>query len=374
MAYIAVDAGHSKYTFPPSKGIYKGGKGYPEYDFNKKLAKSIVELLRKNGHKVIQGQPYNGKEVSLRSRTNLYNKEKVDLVISVHANYNSSPSVNGRCAFYWGTSSKSKSLANSVINAIKAKGYSTHGNGLHAGKQGSWTNLHINRETRMPAVLVEHGFMSGNKDFDLVFGKKQDQYIKDMAEADVKGIQNWLGESFKGEATVSPSKPNKPKPSKPKKTSTSGGSVVDYMNKNKMDSSFNNRKKLARQYGIVSKESQYTGTAKQNKQLLDAMRKGTSAKSSKSIKQMAKEVSEGKHGTGHSNRRKSLNISEKEYAKVRAEVNRQAGVSKKSAAQVADEIYRGKGNWGTGSTRRARLKKAGYNPHQVQSLVNKKFR
>src|SRR5699024_12822542 len=66
----------------------------------------------------------------------------------------------------------------------------------------------------MPAVLVEHGFMSGSKDFDLIFGSQQDKYIKDMAEADVRGIQKWLGENFKGEASV-PSTPSKPTTSKP---------------------------------------------------------------------------------------------------------------------------------------------------------------
>lgn len=43
---------------------------------------------------------------------------------------------------------------------------------------------------------------------------------------------------------------------------------------------------------------------------------------SKSISQMATEVIQGKHGNGHANRRKSLGISQAEYNKVRAEVNR----------------------------------------------------
>lgn len=46
---------------------------------------------------------------------------------------------------------------------------------------------------------------------------------------------------------------------------------------------------------------------------------------SKSVSQMADEVIAGKHGTGHSNRQRSLGISAAEYAKVRAEVNRRTG-------------------------------------------------
>lgn len=204
MALIGLDIGHGSDTFPPSKGTYKSGKGYAEHDFNAKLGMEIKKLLEAQSHTVILGQQPNKKDVALRTRTNLYNRKKVDLVISIHANANASSSVNGRCAFYWGTSSQSKSLAQSIIKEIKAKGYSTHGNGLHAGKRGSWTNLHINRETQMPAVLVEHGFMTGNKDFELIFGSKQDEYIKDMAEADVRGIQAYLGESFKGDPKDKP--------------------------------------------------------------------------------------------------------------------------------------------------------------------------
>ena len=62
-----------------------------------------------------------------------------------------------------------------------------------------------------------------------------------------------------------PSKPSKPAtPSKP-----SSGSIVDYLNSQGKDSSFSARKKLANQYGIKN----YKGTAKQNIDLLNAMRK-----------------------------------------------------------------------------------------------------
>lgn len=43
---------------------------------------------------------------------------------------------------------------------------------------------------------------------------------------------------------------------------------------------------------------------------------------------------------------------------------------KKSNAEVAEEIYRGKNNWGNGNVRIAKLKAAGYDPTAVQKLVN----
>ncbi|MCF3941558.1 N-acetylmuramoyl-L-alanine amidase family protein [Oceanobacillus alkalisoli] len=211
MAKIGLDIGHGVNTFPPNKGVYRGGKGYAEHSFNAQLGKRIKELLEANGHTVIMGQQPNKKDVPLTTRTNLYNREKVDIVVSLHANAGAS-SVEGRCVFYWGTSSKGRRLATHIRDEIKKAGYSTHGDGLHAGVLGTWTNLHITRETNMPAVLIEHGFMTNNKDFELIFGSKQAQYIEDMAVADVKGIQKYFGQNFKSD------KPSKSKPtaSKPK--------------------------------------------------------------------------------------------------------------------------------------------------------------
>lgn len=383
MAKIGLDIGHGANTFPPSKGVYKGGKGYAEHDFNAKLGIVVKDLLKKNGHQVIMGQQPFKSDVPLRTRTNLYNREKVDLVVSLHANWNNDANVNGRCVFYWGTSSKSKALAVAIRDEIKKLGYSTHGDGLHAGKRGSWTNLHINRETNMPAVLVEHGFMSGNKDFDLIFGGKQDKYIQDMAKANVRGIQVWLGESYKDSKPVKP-QTTKPKPSKP--SSSGGGSVVNYMESKKMDSSFKNRKKLAQQYGIKNYRgtasqniellnklksgskpkptpskpkgnvsysggsivdylrlsgnkhlggpsfgnrqklarkhgiSNYRGTASQNTRLLNALR-GGSSKPKRSVKEMA-DIIERSNITGNSNRAKHLGLTLKEYEPVRRELNR----------------------------------------------------
>lgn len=65
-----------------------------------------------------------------------------------------------------------------------------------------------------------------------------------------------------------------------------GASLVDYLNHVKKGSSFNDRKKLADQYGIKN----YKGTAAQNTTLLNALqgKKVAPAKTTKSIDQMAK--------------------------------------------------------------------------------------
>ncbi|EOL9687825.1 M15 family metallopeptidase, partial [Listeria monocytogenes] len=67
----------------------------------------------------------------------------------------------------------------------------------------------------------------------------------------------------KGASTSNSSKPSA-------NTNTNSLGLVDYMNLNKLDSSFANRKKLANQYGIKN----YTGTATQNTTLLAKLKAG----------------------------------------------------------------------------------------------------
>lgn len=280
MAKIGVDYGHGRNTFPPSKGVYMNGRSYHEHDFNAKLGLKLKALLEANGHEVVEAQKAYGNDRDLNDRIRYYNAMGVDLVVSVHANANGDNGADGRCAFYWYSSGDSKRAAAHVVDEIRKAGYSTHGNGLHASKRNSWTNLAICRDTKMPAVLVEFGFMTNNApgvndDFELIFGSKQDEYTSDMAEATFKGIQRYLGKSTEvnkpAPTKPAPSKPSKPAPSK---STYTGGSIVEYLNSIGVSSSYTNRKDLARKYGI----SGYKGTAAQNTELLAKMRGGASKK------------------------------------------------------------------------------------------------
>lgn len=102
-----------------------------------------------------------------------------------------------------------------------------------------------------------------------------------------------------------------------------------------------------------------------------------SSSGSKSIAQMADEVIAGKHGQGNANRRKSLGISQAEYEKVRAEVNRRLGAStsfgssRKSISQMAQEIIDGKHGNGH-ETRRKSLGISQSQYNKVRAEVNKR--
>lgn len=80
--------------------------------------------------------------------------------------------------------------------------------------------------------------------------------------------KNMVKEASKGNKPVIPSGNSKPTNAPYK------GSIVDYLHQQGIKSNINNRKNLAVEYGIVSKESEYSGTAKQNTALLNAMMNG----------------------------------------------------------------------------------------------------
>ncbi|UKL30017.1 N-acetylmuramoyl-L-alanine amidase protein [Bacillus phage PK2] len=325
---VGVDIGHGENTYETGggKGVKKNGKVYEEHHFNSKVGLRVDKRLKDHGFDTVMAQPAFKNDVSLTARTNKYNAVPVDIVVSIHANAGVK-SANGACVFYWHTSPEGKRLAQAIADNFKADvdGVGLHGNGLHASMRGSWTNLHMVRETDMVAVLVECGFMTNDNDFEYIFGKHQDKYVSQVAEAIVKAVCEYFGVKYQPEgkdapvvAPVAPKgdykikagdtmysiankygvvvqdlmkanpkvnpramkvgtyldipakKAPKPKPKGDMKTT----SIVTYLNSIGEDASFANREKLAKKYGIAG----YRGTAPQNLKLLELMRKGATPK------------------------------------------------------------------------------------------------
>lgn len=86
----------------------------------------------------------------------------------------------------------------------------------------------------------------------------------------------------------------------------------------------------------------------------------------KTVAELAKEVIAGKWGTG-ATRKARLKAAGYDATAVQAEVNRILS-GKKSVAEIAKEVIDGK--WGNGAARKKNLKAAGYNPDEVQKKVN----
>jgi len=153
---IAYDAGHGLNT--PGKQTPDGEK---EWSFSNKVVLAFekemqnyenVELLRTD-------DPTGKIDVPLKTRTDKANKCGADIYISFHQN-----ALNGKWGswtgvetFYSKGSTKGKKLAE-LVNPAVVKAYGLRDRGLKTN------NLHITRETKMPAVLIEGGFMDSTID------------------------------------------------------------------------------------------------------------------------------------------------------------------------------------------------------------------
>lgn len=184
-------------------------------------------------------------------------------------------------------------------------------------------------------------------------------------------IAKEIVEAITSEKVSGKPKPVKPQTSKPKPAPTTGGSVVNYMNSKGMNSSYSNRAKLAKEYGIAN----YRGTASQNIELLNKLKSGAPTKPTlKSNKTVAQEVIDGKWGNNPQRSQKLKNAGYNASA-IQAEVNRilQGGFD---AQSIANQIKRGIDNRGrripNGHANRQRhfgLTSTQY--AQVRRLVNK---
>ena len=206
MAYIGIDIGHGKNS--PARGGSGGWTG-DEHSFNSKVAIRTKALLEVMGHKVTYGvQNPNSNEIGLSPRTNYFNAQKVDVLVSIHANAHSNTSVNGISAFYdrygRGRDSASLKLAKAIMNEYRKQGQVIWSTGELPSYRGNWTDFHMNRESAMPSVLMELGFMTGNRDREYVFGSKQAKFVEDMAQGIASGVDKYFGGAGQTGSTYNP--------------------------------------------------------------------------------------------------------------------------------------------------------------------------
>lgn len=206
MAYIGIDIGHGK-----NSGARGGRGGWTgdEHSFNSKVGIRTKALLEAMGHRVTYGvQNPNSNEVGLAPRTNYFNSQKVDVLVSIHANAHSNTSVNGVSAFYdrygRGRDSASLKLAKAIMDEYRKQGQVIWSTGEVPSYRGNWTDFHMNRESVMPSVLMELGFMTGNRDREYVFGSKQAKFVEDMAQGIASGVDKYFGGAGQTGSTYNP--------------------------------------------------------------------------------------------------------------------------------------------------------------------------
>lgn len=156
MAKIALDAGH---------GLNTSGKRSPagerEWTFNNKVVSAAIKYLNEyqNATIIRLDDPTGATDVSLTARTNKANSQGADILVSYHHNANTGSwgSWTGTETYSYPGSSSGLALARKIHPAIVGA-MGLRDRGLKTA------NFHMLRESRMPAILVEGGFMDSTID------------------------------------------------------------------------------------------------------------------------------------------------------------------------------------------------------------------
>jgi N-acetylmuramoyl-L-alanine amidase len=162
---IAIDAGHGYSTIGKCSP-----DGMKEYEFNRVVANAMRDELNKFEGVEILFTHSDARDVPLVARTDTANSWGADVFISLHANASTGimGDWGGIDTFVYGVTGVSYKLAQVVQrNLIEATGLRNRGVKV--------ANFHVLRETEMPAILIEHGFMDSYTDLPLL---KSDVYRK----------------------------------------------------------------------------------------------------------------------------------------------------------------------------------------------------
>ena len=187
---IALDAGH---------GLKTAGKqtpdGIKEWELNDKVRDKVVDLLKGYNVQIICTDNDEGNvDEGLSTRRKMYVNQNVDAFVSIHHN-----AFNGIWNDATGVevytdknpTSKDIQLANAIYKNLP--NYTgLKGRGI---KQANFTVINQNK---VPAVLVEGGFMDSNNDYKVITSDQgQEAYARAVAE----GLIEFLGLK-EGQATV----------------------------------------------------------------------------------------------------------------------------------------------------------------------------
>lgn len=186
---IAICAGHGGYKSLNPKIYSTPGKrtpdGEPEWEFNNKLVLAFMEEIKKyEGVEVLRLDDVTGKtDIPLSTRTKKANDWKADIYISFHHNANTSNwgAWTGVETFHW-PNGKSLSLAK-IVHPYIVKAYGLRDRGL---KDGS--HLWIIKNTKMPSILIEGGFMDSTIDIKKL---RDDKVLKEAGIGVAKGVAEY---------------------------------------------------------------------------------------------------------------------------------------------------------------------------------------
>ncbi len=206
MFKLALNAGHGKNT-AGKRCLKKLDKNQTrEWILNSRICEKIEEKLKAyTGYTVLRLDDVTGeKDIALKTRTNNANNFKADFYLSIHHNAGVNGGIGGGIETYVYTKADAESkewqeaLYEALMNHTGLKGNRADGTRS--------ANLHECRESKMPCVLIESGFMDSKTDVPIILTSK---FADEVAEACVEVIVKKAKLKKKSTKSEEPKKENK---------------------------------------------------------------------------------------------------------------------------------------------------------------------
>ncbi|WP_313637864.1 N-acetylmuramoyl-L-alanine amidase [Paenibacillus sp.] len=173
---IVIDPGHGG----SDPGMLGTTFNTMEKDLNLQTALYVRDALVAKGARVEMTRTREDQKPTLARRVQMSEALRADAFVSIH--YNSSPKkVSGTLTFFYSESDDLK-LARAIENRL-GQGIGLKSNGLSFG------DYHILRENRIPATLVELGFLTNPTDESIV---RKSSYQKRAAKSIADGVADYF--------------------------------------------------------------------------------------------------------------------------------------------------------------------------------------
>ena len=171
---IIIDAGHG--------GANPGAtyEGRRDSDDALRLAMAVGEILSQDGFEVVYTRTDDSTQ-SVGEKAAIANQSGADLFISIHRNAAARDNLyNGVQTLIYGPGGLRESVATGIVDELEQVGFQNLGVDIRP-------DLVVLNRTKMPAVLVEAGFIDSDKDNQIF-----DERFVETAQAIAAGIENAL--------------------------------------------------------------------------------------------------------------------------------------------------------------------------------------
>lgn len=156
-------------------------EGVNEKDLVLEIAFRVKTKLESAGIAVIMTRE-DDTALSLEHRCEIANESTAELFISIHANSFEDSSIGGFESYYYETSARGKELSDLAVQRAADAGIAT--------RYSRAADYQVIRETKIPAILIETGYMTNPAELELL---RSEAYQEKLAEVISNAAIEYLG-------------------------------------------------------------------------------------------------------------------------------------------------------------------------------------